>query len=186
MLRSPAIAGQLAGLDTGWQVELARLMPELDREDRLGADRRSGRVAQRHRLLDAIASAIAGDGAPRLLVVDDLQWCDTETIECIGFLVRSNADLPLLIVGTLRAGEIDDGHPLDGLLSSLERERAITTIALEPFGKADTQALARTVADHMNASDIEQLWAETEGNPLFIVETLRFEPDRLRSRVLWR
>ena len=74
----------------------------------------SGDLAQRHRLFDAVSRAIVVADRPRLLIIDDLQWCDAETIELIGFVVRSARTAPVLIVGTVRSEEIPEHHPLGG------------------------------------------------------------------------
>jgi DNA-binding SARP family transcriptional activator len=106
LLRSDAVKNQIDTLDAIWRAELARLLPELSGVSQLTKPKQLGDVAQRHRLFDAASRAIISDGRPRLLIIDDLQWCDTETIELIGFVVRSGHAAPVLIVGTVRWEEI--------------------------------------------------------------------------------
>ena len=74
-----------------------------------------------------MSRAIVGD-RPRLLIIDDLQWCDAETIEVIGFVVRSGPTAPVLIVGTVRSEEIPEHHPLVGLIDALGHDKAVTTV----------------------------------------------------------
>ena len=82
---------------------------------------RLGDATQRHRLFDAVSRAIVVGDRPRLLIIDDLQWCDAETIELIGFVVRSRQTAPILIVGTVRSEEIPQHHPLVRLIDALGR-----------------------------------------------------------------
>ena len=39
---------------------------------------------------------------PLLLLIDDLQWCDQETLEWLQFLLRVDPQQRLLIIGTAR------------------------------------------------------------------------------------
>ena len=118
--------------------------------------------------------AIIGDH-PRLLIIDDLQWCDAETIELIGFVVRTGQAAPVLIVGTVRSEEIPAHHPLIGLVDALGHDQAVTTVRLEPLDEATTATLAARLrnADTIDPEVAARLWAETEGNPLFVIEVLR-------------
>jgi DNA-binding SARP family transcriptional activator len=175
LLRSEALRGQINTLDSPWKAELARLLPELGdaaQPSRLDA---SGDTVQRHRLFDAARQALVAGDRPRLLIIDDLQWCDTETIELIGFLVRSRQSTPVLVVGTLRDEELSEKHPLTALASALGREQLVTTIPLGRLDQAATEALAGKLRS-VKQSDAElaaRLWKETEGNPLFVIEIIR-------------
>ena len=175
LLRSDGIRNQIDTLDTVWRAELARLLPELRDVSPFTESKQSGDVAQRHRLFDAVSRAIVAGGRPRLLIIDDLQWCDTETIELIGFVIRSGHTAPILIVGTVRWEEIPRQHPLVGLVDALGHDQAVTTASLDRLDETTTARLAarlhgkETIAPELAA----RLWGETEGNPLFVIEALR-------------
>jgi DNA-binding SARP family transcriptional activator len=174
LLRSDALRSHIDTLGSVWRAELARLLPELIDASPPPAPSRSGDLAQRHRLLDAVSRAIIGD-RPRLLIIDDLQWCDAETIEVIGFVVRSGQTAPVLVVGTVRSEEIPERHPLIGLVDALGHDKAVTTVPLDPLDEATTAALAARLrnAETIDPGLAGRLWAETEGNPLFVIEVLR-------------
>jgi DNA-binding SARP family transcriptional activator len=112
LLRSDALRNHVDTLDTVWRGELSRLLPELHDASQPADPGQSGDVAHRHRLFDAASRAVLAGDRPRLLIIDDLQWCDVETIELIGFVVRSGGAAPVLIVGTVRPEEIAEDHPL--------------------------------------------------------------------------
>src|SRR5688572_14352920 len=131
LLRSDAIRSHIDTLDAAWRAELARLLPELRDVSQPTGPKQSGDVAQRHRLFDAVSRAIVAGDRPRLLIIDDLQWCDAETIELIGFVVRSGHTAPVLIVGTVRWEEIPQHHPLVGLVDALSHDQAVTTVSLD-------------------------------------------------------
>ena len=175
LLRSDAVRSQIDTLDTVWRGELARLLPELLDAPRPSGSGQSGDVAQRHRLFDAVSRAIVAGDRPRLLIIDDLQWCDAETIELIGFVVRSGQAAPLLIVGTARWEEIPGHHPLVGLVDALGHDQAVTTVPLDRLDEATTATLAGRLGgqDTIDQKLAARLWRETEGNPLFVIEALR-------------
>lgn len=172
LLRSDALRSHIDTLDTVWRAELARLLPEL-----LGASQpsQSSGPAQRHRLFDAVSRAILAGDRPRLLIIDDLQWCDAETIELIGFVVRFGKTAPVLIVGTVRCEEIPQHHPLVGLVDALGHDQAVTTVPLDRLDEATTATLAARLRaeDTIDPKLAARLWCETEGNPLFVIEALR-------------
>ena len=175
LLRSDALRSHIDTLDTIWKAELARLLPELlDGSQPLGPSQ-SGDLTQRHRLFDAVNRAIVAGDHPRLLIIDDLQWCDAETIELIGFVVRSGQTAPVLIVGTVRSEEIPQHHPLVGLIDALGHDQKVTTVPLDRLDEATTATLAARLRaeDMLDPKLAARLWSETEGNPLFVIEALR-------------
>ena len=175
LLRSDALRSHIDTLDTVWRGELARLLPELLDASQPFAPNQSGDLAQRYRLFDAVRRAIVIGDRPRLLIIDDLQWCDAETIELIGFVVRSEQTAPVLIVGTVRSEEIPQHHPLVGLIDALGHDQAVTTVPLDRLDEATTATLAARLCgeDTVDPQLAARLWCETEGNPLFVIEALR-------------
>ena len=175
LLRSDALRSHIDRLDAAWRAELARLLPELQDASSGSEPSQPGDPVQRHRLFDAVSRAIVLGGRPLLLIIDDLQWCDAETIELIGFVVRSGRTAPLLIVGTVRSEELPEHHPLIGLVDALGHDHAVTTVPLEPLDEATTATLAALLLDEdtIDPELAARLWRETEGNPLFVIEALR-------------
>ncbi|MEW2914805.1 AAA family ATPase [Leisingera sp. JC11] len=175
LLRSDTIRERIDALEQVWQTELSRLLPEL--ASRPGTPPRAGTgdPVQRHRLFDAVSRALVSRDRPCLIVIDDLQWCDTETIDMIGYLIRANASAPLLIVGTVRPQEVPEGHPLTRLTDALERDAVVTALPLERLDITATAALAARMrgVESVDSDFAARLWTATTGNPLFLVETLR-------------
>jgi DNA-binding SARP family transcriptional activator len=174
LLRSDALRSHVDTLGVVWRAELARLLPELLEASPPPTLNQSGDLAQRHRLFDAVSRVIVGD-RPRLLIIEDLQWCDAETIDVIGFVVRSGQTAPVLIVGTVRSEEIPEHHPIVGLIDALVPDKAVTTVPLDRLDEATTATLAARLrnAEKVDPDLARRLWAETKGNPLFVIEVLR-------------
>jgi predicted ATPase len=174
-LTAESLQSSLDRLDAIWLSEIARLRPELlARHPHVPRPESHGEHWQRQHLFEALARVFVGENRPLLLVIDDLQWYDSETLEWLHYLLRFDRRARLLVIATLRTEEIDDTHPAARLLLALRSAGQLTEIALAPLDVAATTALANHVAERaLDAATAQQLYRATEGNPLFVVETVR-------------
>jgi DNA-binding SARP family transcriptional activator len=170
-LRAGPVQRCLDTLDPACLTELARLLPELrlahtDLPDAPPATD----PGRRHDLLAAVRRGLLAGRRPLLLVVDDLQWCDTDTVEVCEILVQSAPSAPVLVAGTVR----DEETPGAQLISRWRRHVAPTVISLGSLGREATAEMAALVGRRaLPPEAAARLWTETEGNPLFIVEAIR-------------
>lgn len=170
-LRSAVYAEHLAGLDEPQRAELSRLLPEL----------RAGPVALEYgdageqiRLFEAVARALAATGMPLLLIAEDLHWADRQSLQFLHYLVRSEMQSPLMVVGTARSGDFVRPHPLSDLTVSLRSVGRLNEIELERLSPDASASLAAAVSGRpLTPQQAERIFAESEGNPLFIVEAVR-------------
>jgi DNA-binding SARP family transcriptional activator len=174
-LRSQALWPGALALDEVWQAEVARILPELLVEHpHLRMPAPLPEHIQRPRLFEALARAVRQGGQPLLLVIDDLQWCERETLEWLRYLLRQTPQASLVVLGTVRAEEITPDHPLIAFMAELRHTQQLTEIGLGPLDAADTAMLGARIAGHaLNAAQAERLYTDTEGNPLFVVEQVR-------------
>ncbi len=170
-LRSGPVRPCLDTLDPTCLTELARLLPELRLvHPGLPAAPPATDPGRRHHLLDAVRRGLLATGEPLLLVVDDLQWCDTDTVEFCEILVRSAPSAPVLTAGTVRTEDAAGAQ----LLDRWRRHLAPTVISLGPLDREATAEMAALVGRRaLTPEAVARLWTETEGNPLFIVEAIR-------------
>ena len=98
--------------------------------------------------------AVLTDHAPLVLMLDDLQWADTQTIAALGYLRRRGAGLPVAIVTTACTADAPPDHPL-------RRLRPDETVVLEPLSPRDLLPLG-----------IPDMHERTGGNPRFIKEEM--------------
>jgi len=164
-----------ASLPDVWLAEVGRLLPELlARRPDLPRPGALTEAWQRQRLFDALSRAVLDAGRPLLLTIDDLHGCDRDTLDWLHFLLRFDPTARLLVAGAYRPEEVGDGHPLRPWLQALRLEGRVTELELRPLDEAATQALAERIAGVPIAPRAAQLlYRETEGNPLFVVETVR-------------
>lgn len=174
-LRSPALRRAIAVLDPVWRTELARLLPELLTQfPALPRPEPLTERWQRQRLFEALARVVTIDEGPKLLLIDDLQWCDQETLEWLRFLLRFAPDAPLLVMGTVRIEEVDDNHPLHALIRELRGAEQLTIIELNALSVTETSELVGQVTrESIDEAKVARLFMASAGNPLFVVEMVR-------------
>jgi DNA-binding SARP family transcriptional activator/tetratricopeptide (TPR) repeat protein len=173
LLRSEQAMQAIRALEPAWRDELMRILPELD-PTRAMMPAPMTEDWQRYRFHEALARGCLAIRQPLLLHFDDLQWFDGETLAWLHFLLRYEADVRLLVVGTLRHEELDDGHPYHRLQHELARQGVLHTIELKPLLPGAVTQLAEIVMGQaVSAEASDRLYRNTEGNPLFVVESMR-------------
>jgi DNA-binding SARP family transcriptional activator/predicted ATPase len=155
--------------------ELARLLPEiLSEHPEIPAPQPLTESWQRLHLYEALSATFRLAPKPLLLLIDDLQWCDHDSLDWLHFLFRSTAGDRFLVLGTLRTGEIGRDHPLATFIRELGQSGRLSEISIVPLDEEETAALAiQTVAHEFDAACLTTLYQTTKGNPLFVVETVR-------------
>jgi DNA-binding SARP family transcriptional activator/predicted ATPase len=174
-IRSATLNPVLSGLPTSQLSELVRVLPELLVErPELGIPPPLNEGWQRSHFFEALARAILGGPQPLLLFIDDLQWCDQETIEWLHYLMRLDPKAKLLVAATVRPEHVNDHHALPLLMRELNRHGSLVEIPLELLNSSETGFLADQMSNQkLDAGVIAELYRETEGNPLFVIETVR-------------
>ena len=175
LLRCNPFRLALKRLDKVWIGEIARLLPELAAEyPSLPDPEPLKETWQRQRFFQGLARAVNEVRQPLLLVIDDLQWCDTETLEWLHYILRAGSEARILILGTIRADEIAANQALQALMVDLRQAGQMVEIALTPLDAADTAHLAgHALGQDLDMDTARHLFLETEGNPLFVLESLR-------------
>lgn len=153
--------------------ELSRLLPELSgRHPDLPKASPIEENWQLLRWYEAIERALA-DKEPLLLILDNMQWSDSETLQFLSYLLRKDAKAKRFVIATMRTDEYP-GDAVEPFISGLRLEGMLTEIELAPLSKEETRSLmAASVGETLAERFSSDLYADTAGNPLFITETLR-------------
>jgi tetratricopeptide (TPR) repeat protein len=176
---------------------LAQIFPVLARVEAVAtAPRASLDVLEptelRHRVFVTVRELL-GRVAERfrpILLVDDLQWADADSLALLRELVRPPSAPPLLVVATIRTAEHGQA-PSSALASMTFSSVSVSTsrlhsspgsmpgdvreIHVQRLGEADARALAAAIAERvgLESADAERLAREAQGHPLFIDALVR-------------
>lgn len=147
---------------------LGAILPNLGAvlERRVSALPDVGVQSVRFRLLRVLREVVQRSRNPVVILLEDLQWADAESLELLMQISTEIATLPLLIVGSYR----DDEAPR--LPSQLP---AMRVLRLPRLDQAETAALCESMigSGGQSAQFVERIIRETEGNTYFIVEVVR-------------
>jgi tetratricopeptide (TPR) repeat protein len=151
---------------------LGRLLPDLIESP----PAREGEDA-RLRIWHAVGGFLAALAAeaPVALLLDDLHWADSASLELLPHLARRVTGDRILLLGTYRDVEVNRLHPLEAALTELVRERLMEEVILRGLSPAGTAAL---IGAHFGLEEVstelrDLLHARTEGNPFFLEEVLK-------------
>ena len=133
-------------------------------------------LAARFRLFEAVTSFLrtAAVQRPIVLVLDDLHAADTPSLLLLQFLARELVPLRILVVAISRDVDPLPSAELGELFAELVREPAARRIELTGLNEEDIGAyVAQSPGGFASPELITTLHARTDGNPLFVTETMR-------------
>ncbi|MBY5163944.1 BTAD domain-containing putative transcriptional regulator [Salsipaludibacter albus] len=148
--------------------------------DALG-DIAAGRFERADRVAGALATAAVEQ--PLVVLLDDLQWFDPESLRLVAHVGLQVRDVPLLVVVTVRAGVTTPG--IDRVLADITRRPGAVRMDLQGLDLAATAALAGAVCDQPLAPhEVAELHARTTGNPYFVTEFARLGRSAIVTEVV--
>jgi DNA-binding CsgD family transcriptional regulator len=173
--------GELSGLEGGRlleaalavvpgyvRVELGRLLPWLGPgvPDEAGW----GGGWQRERLFSGVAellAAVAGR-SPVGLVVEDVHWADSATLDCLTFLARAGGKGQLTVVATCRSDEAPVDAHVAAWLAHVRGGGGAEEIRLGPLSRGEVaEQVAALVGGPVPGRLADEVYVRGEGNPFF-------------------
>lgn len=135
---------------------------------------------QKRRLMSILTLLLSGEAAgqttqqPLLLVIDDIHWCDENTLDFLLHLARRTVLKPVFLLLTLRS---EDTPPhLRYWLSQLSREHLAIELELARLTPSEVGAMVRAIlaTRSLKRSRLTRVvYTLTEGNPFFVEEVLK-------------
>ena len=136
----------------------------------------SERDADQFEVFDAVTSAFArlSRERPVLLVVDDVQWGELDTLRMIEHLISRSGPNRLMIVATCRAEHLDRDHPVQVLLRASRPGHRVEHVTVDRLTTSDVVTMLeaqneRKLLDHQ-LTFAAKLTEITGGNPLYLEE----------------
>ena len=185
-------------LDTGFAVLLGRAIdlvgPELPYQPFVEALRPLGErgptaghaVGSQLRVFEETL-ALLTERAPVLLVLEDLHWADSSTLDLVVFLAHNLGDRQILVLATYRADEPSSAGRMHRFADGVRRSGAAVLLELGPLARDELGALlAAHAAAPLSAALTDTIVARSEGNPFFAEELLTAAADDGRNGELPR
>ena len=150
--------------------EVGRLLP------RLGSDAGPEQGGweqgwQRGRLFLAVAelldAAARSSGTGAALVVEDVHWADSASLDFLTFLTRAGYRDTVTVVATCRGDEAPAAHVADWLLQ-VRGAAGVEEIRVGPLSRAELAGqVAGLAGGPVQPRVVDELYARAEGNPFF-------------------
>jgi tetratricopeptide (TPR) repeat protein len=113
-----------------------------------------------------------------LIVIEDLHWADSASIQLLHFLSRNFQNMRILIIATYRPEDIlsvdpKHPHPLQDAIRIMHREGLYHEICLDLLDEKDLIGAIRGMfTGDVDEDALYRIASESGGNPLFAVETV--------------
>jgi ATP/maltotriose-dependent transcriptional regulator MalT len=181
MLPVAQALAELAGLDDGAVLEAAlgsvpeyvraeveRLLPQLGPGEPDPGGR--GEAWQRERLFAAVAELLAAVARRSrvVLVIEDVHWADSATLDCLTFLARGPIAGRVTVVATCRSDEPALAAHVASWLAHMRGSGSVEEIRLGPLSRAEAAEQVAGLAGGLASARLaDELYARAEGNPFF-------------------
>lgn len=170
--RLPALLGREAAAAVEIAPELAERLPPGIAVPAIGEGDQA-----RFRLFAAVAHFWRQVAAlrPLLVILDNLHWADASSLRLLAFIAQDIGECRMLLLGSYRETGLSRQHPVEAMLAELLNTRQFTRLPLKGLSLDETERLvAAASAVTPPPAAVAAIHRRTEGNPLFLVETLRF------------
>jgi tetratricopeptide (TPR) repeat protein len=130
----------------------------------------------RFRLFHATTEFLRGasERQPIVLFLDDLHAADMPSLLLVQFLARELRQAHVLLLAALRDVDPTPGQSLTAMLAEVTREPGTRRLSLTGLSEPNVARYVELAAAELASPELAAaLYAETEGNPLFVAETVR-------------
>jgi DNA-binding NarL/FixJ family response regulator/tetratricopeptide (TPR) repeat protein len=158
---------RLAVLDDAVQNELAHVFPSLSA---LAGGREVALQSERYRSHRAVRELLKRLAAPTplVLVLDDVHWADSASVELLGALLRRPPAAAVLVAVALRPGQVPER--LSAAVERAHRAAALTRIELGALTPVEAREL---LGETVDAAAATALYEESGGNPFYLEQLAR-------------
>ncbi len=163
-----------------WCTQLPAAFSSTGTVDRLQQDTIG---ATKERMIREMGDALGlfANSSPVVLLLEDLHWADSSSIELLRHLCNRISTQRVLLVGTFRPEDVErSNHPLKSYRAEMKMHRLCEEIPLDSLSREH-------IVDYLNATFspndfpsnlADHLHAKTEGHPLFTTNLLQYLSER--------
>ncbi len=165
-------------IDPVWLQQAADVIPELTRLlDGVAPSRPLRPEEEPTRMSEALARVLLAQGGlgPTLIVLEDIHWCDDDSMQVLsqvgGRLARSN----VLLCLTYRRFEAEQSDSVWSGISKLEALPSGSRLIVGPLNGAEVRELIHSQIGPggLPGATINELIGQTDGNPLYVLESVK-------------
>ena len=167
------------------RAEVGRLLPGIGTGGGAVPDARGGEWS-RERLFAGLAELLAAVAARFVrgagLVIEDVHWADSATLDCLTYLARAARQGGVRVVATCRTDEAPVAAHVTGWLADMRGAAGVVEIRLSPLSRAEiAQQVAALVGRPVPDEVAGELYGRAEGTPFFtdqlVAAALASDPD---------
>lgn len=152
-----------------YKLEIGKLVPEIGIEN---AEIGVSFVQDKYRLYEGIKKAIEIGNRAKVVVIDNIQWIDQESIDVMRYLIRALSQYAIIFVFICRVEE-ETEFPKDFLLST-NREVDVQELVLSALARGDVEkGLQAIINEKPKPALSDYVVHESGGIPFFIEEIVR-------------
>jgi ATP/maltotriose-dependent transcriptional regulator MalT len=159
--------GRIDALSDDVRAELAQVLPSLTLPAAASGTTLRDERYRTHRAMRELLEELART-RPLVLMLDDLHWADSGSIELVGALLRRPPGAAVLIVISLRPRQVSER--LAAALEQAERGGSLIRLELGSLSAADARAF---LGDEIRAEVVDALYEESGGNPFYLEQLAR-------------
>ncbi len=124
--------------------------------------------------LGAVAFRALAAERPLIVLIDDLQWSDEDSLRLLRYVVRTDGASPIFLMFAIRPEEFAVVSEAVNLIADMGRMGVVRRLKLDRFSQAETREfLVQVLGGPVDASGAAVMHAQAEGVP-FIVEEMAF------------
>jgi predicted ATPase len=131
----------------------------------------------RRQLFAVFLAELNAADAATVVVIEDLHWADSATLDWLRHLSRRIAKTRALVIATYRDDEPAIDNPLPGVIGQIARHSAARRMSLPALSP---EAVRRMAGD---AADADELYRLTAGVPFYVAEVLNAAPGEVPRTV---
>jgi predicted ATPase len=121
--------------------------------------------------LAALALRLLAQERPVALLVDDLQWADSDSLRMLRYVTRVDTSSPILLALTLRPSEVAFVHEAVTLLADLERIGLVRRLTVGRFNQIQSsEFLHQVLGATIDPTSAATMHSQAEGVPFVLVE----------------
>jgi len=169
---------RLESIDDDVRAELARVLPSLSEYADPGEVALQDERYRAHRAIRELLDRLAAT-KPLVLILDDVHWADSASIELIGALLRRPPSAAVLLALAARPRQLPER-----LAAALERAHRAGALTRLELGGLTREGAKQLLGAHLDEDTAKVLYDESGGNPFFLEQLARAPQQAASSRAV--